>query len=311
MAGLQRLTIFQFHEQFPDEAAAEAWFERHRWPDGIRFCPDCGSTNHAIVKDRRPMPYRCRDCRAHFSVRKGTVMQHSQLPLRIWLLALYFMTVGIKGTASTRIHELLGVTQKTAWHLMHRLREGILDGVDRPFPGPVEVDETYVGGKRKNMSNAKRRELKGTGRGAVGKAAVVGVKDRASNQVCARVIQHTDAPTLQNFIAEHVDDSATVYTDDSRAYLSLPFRHESVRHSTYEYVRGDAHTNGIESFWSMFKRGYVGTFHWISPKHLHRYVREFAGRHNQRGLDTLDQMSAVAVGTVGTRLAYENWLARR
>lgn len=248
MARLQRLTIFQFHEQFPDEAAAEAWFERHRWPDSIRFCTGCGSTNHAIAKDRRPMPYRCRDCRTHFSVRKSTVMQHSQLPLGTWLLALYFMTVGIKGTASTRIHELLGVTQKTAGHLIHSLREGILEDVDRPFPGRVEVDETYVGGKRKNMSNAKRRELKGTSRGAAGKAPVVGVKDRASNQVCAQVVQHTDASTLQGFVAEHVDPSATVYTDESRAYNSLPFSHETVRHSTHEYVRGATHTNGIESF---------------------------------------------------------------
>ena len=305
MAGLRRLTLFQFFEQFPDEAEAEAWFERHRWPDGIRFCPECGSTNHAIVKNRRPMPYRCRDCRAHFSVRKGSVMQASQLPLRTWLLAIYFMTVGIKGTPSTRIHETLGVTQKTAWHLMHRIREGFSEGFDQLLPGPVEVDETYIGGKRKNFSLSRRRQYKGKGRGMLDKTPVVGVKDRSTNRVAARVLTRTDATAIYPFVDEHVDPAATIYTDESRAYLSLPYKHESVKHSAHEYVRGEAHTNGIESFWAMLKRGYIGTYHWMSPKHLHRYVREFAGRHNLRGLDTLDQMTALATGMVGRRLTYE------
>lgn len=138
---------------------------------------------------------------------------------------------------------------------------------------------------------------------------MVGIKDRTTNQVVARVVQKGDSPTLQGFVLDHVDPSATVYTDESKAYSSLPYRHETVRHSTREYVRGQAHTNGIESFWSMLKRGYMGTYHWMSPKHLHRYVKEFAGRHNLRGLDTLDQMAALANGMVGRRLTYQELIA--
>ena len=158
------------------------------------------------------------------------------------------------------------------------------------FAGPVEVDETYFGGKRRNMSNAKRKELADTGRGAVGKVAVVGVKDRATKQVSAKVVTSTDKDTLQGFVSEHTEPGATVYSDDAVAYESLPFNHATVKHSLFEYVRGDVHTNGIESLWSMLKRAHKGTFHKLSPKHLDRYVQEFAGRHNLREQDTIEQL---------------------
>ena len=137
------------------------------------------------------------------------------------------------------------------------------------------------------MSNAKRKELAGTGRGAVGKTAIVGAKDRATNQVSARVVESTDKPTLQGFVGEHTAPGATVYTDEAAAYEGMPFDHEAVKHSVAEYVRGMAHTNGMESFWSMLKRAHTGTFHKMSPKHLNRYVQEFAGKHNVRESDTL------------------------
>ena len=172
------------------------------------------------------------------------------------------------------------------------------------FAGPVEVDETYLGGKRKNMPNSVRKEL--TGRGPVGKTAVVGAKDRATNQVAAKAVQATDKATLQGFGKDHADRQATVYTDEASSYEALPFEHESVKHSVSEYVRGQAHTNGVESFWSMLKRGYYGTFHKLSPKHLDRYVQELAGRHNLREQDTIDMMGAVVLGMDGKRLMYED-----
>ena len=156
------------------------------------------------------------------------------------------------------------------------------------FSGPVEVDETYFGGKARNMHAYKRKQVI-KGRGAVGKTAVIGAKDRATNRVSAEVIGNTDQPTLQGFVAKNVEPGAKVYTDDHRGYAGLP-NHETVRHSVAEYVKGQAHTNGIESFWATLKRAHKGVFHKISPKHLQRYVNEFAGKHNVRNEDTLAQM---------------------
>ncbi len=300
------MTVMELLRMFPDDAAAERWFEEQRWPEG-RYCPDCGSTNTAVVKSRKPMPYRCRDCRGHFSVRKGTVMQSSKLGLQKWAIALYMMTTGIKGTSSMKLYREVGIRQATAWFLMQRIREGFLDGCDKPFPGPVEADETAVGGKRKNMSKAKRKEL--MGRGSVGKTIVAGVKDRPSKRVSAAVVEKTDAKTLQKFVTARTEETAMVYTDDASAYTGIAREHEAVRHSVGEYVRGEASTNGMESFWSLFKRGYHGTFHHLSEKHLDRYVREFAGRNNIRDLDTVDQMAALARGFVGKRLRYRDLVA--
>ncbi len=198
--------------------------------------------------------------------------------------------------------------------MLHRRREAWVSELGDPFDGPLEVDETHRGGKRRNMSNAKRKELAGPGRGAVGKTAVLGAKDRASNQVRAKVIEKTDTETLVPLVEDSAAQGAAVYTDEAAAYASLPtmlngIEHEAVKHSVGEYVRGKVHTNGVESVWSMRKRAHKGTFHKISPKHLDRYVQEFAGKHNLREQDTPAQMAIVALGLSGKRLKYRELIA--
>ncbi len=159
------------------------------------------------------------------------------------------------------------------------------------------------------MSNTKRKELADTGRGPVGKTAVVGVKDRATKQVAAKVVTATDAATLQGFVGEHASPGATVYTDDHGGYEGMPFTHGTVKHSLSEYVKGDIHTNGIESLWSMLKRAHKGTFHKLSPKHLDRYVQEFASRQNLREEDTIAQLAALSGGMDGKQLRYRTLIA--
>ena len=178
---------------------------------------------------------------------------------------------------------------------------------DNSFSGPVEVDESYFGGKRRNMRAAKRKAL--TGRGASGKTAVVAMKDRPSNQIRAKVVKNVDRPTLQGFVLDNSVLDAKVYADDAVAYHKLPRDLETVRHSVGEYVRGQAHINGVESFWATLKRAHKGVFHKLSPKHLQRYVNEFAGKHNVRDEDTLAQMVVVAAGLVGKRLMYRDLVA--
>ena len=299
------LSIRGLLKQFPDDDTAQAWLEEQRW-GGEPWCPHCGSFN-VRRNNHKSMPGRCaeRECRKRFSVRVGTPLQGSHLGYQTWVLAIYLLTTSLKGQSSMKLHRDLEVTQKTAWFLAHRIRDAFSEPDKGGFAGPVEVDETYIGGLRKNMSNAKRKELAGTGRGAVGKTAVVGAKDRATKQVRAKVVERTDAATLQGFVIDHAAPDVTVYSDDSTAYESLPFDHDTVKHTLSEYVRGDVHTNGIEGLWSMFKRAHKGIYHKMSPKHLDRYVQEFAGRHNFRGQDTIDQMADVVRGFEGKRLTYD------
>ena len=245
-------------------------------------------------------------CQSYFSVRTGTTIENSRLPLRKWAFAVYLYVTNLKGVSSMKLHRDLEITQKTAWFMLHRLREAWGESGLEQFAGPLEVDDTYSGGKERNKhAKSKLR----AGRGGVGKTAVVGAKDRKTNKVKATVVENTDAPTLQGFVADLAAPGATVYTDDAAAYKGMPFNHEAVRHSTGEYVRDMAHTNGIESFWAMLKRAHKGVYHKISPKHLQRYVDEFAGRHGIRNQDTIDQMNAVVAGMVGKRLGYRELVA--
>lgn len=300
----QGLSLPELFQEFPDDATAEAWFVRQRWEGGKPVCPACGHRDVQTGAAHKSMPFRCRhrECRKRFSVKTGTAMQCSNLGYQTWAIALYLVITSIKGVSSMRLRRDLKLTQKSAWHLAHRIRTAFGDDLSQMFDGPAEVDEAYFGGKEANKHADKK--LNG-GRGTVGKVAVAGVKDRETNRISAAVVDATTKRELHGFVAARVELGATLYTDEMGSYRGLP-NHETVNHGVGQYVARQAHINGMESFWAMMKRGYYGICHRMSPKHLDRYVDEFSGRHNLRCHDTLDQMAAVARGLLGRMLRYRD-----
>ena len=297
------ISLIELFEMFPDEESAERWWIESRWPAGVA-CPDCGSMNIQHRTTRKPQPYRCRDCRKDFSPKTGSVMQGSPLPYRKWVIAIYLLTTGIKGTASMKLHRDLKVSQKTAWYLAHRIRETWTDSTGGKFSGPVEADESYFGGREKNKHSKKKlRE-----NWMAGKTIVAAVKDRKTGKIRAGVVESTDGATLTGVVMDAAKPDAMVYTDEAGGYRGLP-NHETVNHSVGQYVDGQAHCNGLESFWSLMKRGYHGTYHRMSHEHLPRYIAEFAGRFNDRPRNTIDQMAAIARGLDGKRLRYADLIA--
>jgi len=298
------MALSELFRRFPDDAAAERQFEAWRWPDGP-VCSHCDSRRVSVVGSRRPMPYRCKDCRRHFSVTSGTVMHGTQLGAQTWMVGLFLIVSNPKGRSSVQLAADLGITQKSAWHLGHRIRKALAEGSLPGFEGPVEVDETYIGGKARNM-HAKQRRQRIPGPRS-GKTPVVGVKDRASNRVSARPVESTTVRDLMGVISDTTQPGAAVYTDSNPNYealTALGFRHASVLHHVGEYVRGPVSTNGVENYWSHLKRTLVGTYHYWSPEHLHRYVEEHSFRYNRRKRHVLTKMGEAAGTMDGRRLTY-------
>ncbi len=297
----ESFSLYDFFAKFPDEEAARKFFEAKRWPSGVA-CAHCGSLSVAECIGHKPMPYRCRDCRKHFSVRTGTVLTESKLPLQKWLMAMYMLTTARKGIPSTQMARELGITQKSAWFLAQRIRETWLASQGGQDMGPtVEVDETYIGGKNKNRHADKKTK----GSGSHGKAVVLGIKDRSGEVRAARVAS-AHKSVLHGYIAENVAVGSTVITDELPTYKGLSgYSHITVNHSVGEFVREMAHTNGIESFWALLKRGYYGIYHYMSAKHLHRYVGEFSFRYHTAKVGALEFMSATILRAEGLRLSYQ------
>lgn len=297
------ISLFQLFKRFPDEQRAAQWFIDQRWPDGP-ICPRCSSADIQTVRTGKPMPFRCRLCRRHFSVRTGTVMARSKISLRKWVVAIYLYSTSLKGVSSMKLHRDLDITQKSAWFMAHRIREA-LQAEDHMLEGPVEVDESYFGGRMKNRPVSQRYYQGG---GSIGKQAVAAISNRTTREVRAQALAHVNRTTLRAFIFKHVTLDAKIYTDEHVVYGGLP-NHEAVNHSVSQYVDGQAHTNGLESFWSLLKRAYHGTHHHFSPKHIQRYVDEMATRQSLRERDTTDLMGEFAARMVGKRLTFEDLTA--
>ena len=294
-------TILQMMAALPDEQSAIDHFTAIRWKNGA-FCPHCKSTRVYHFSDDRT--HKCGDCRKRFSIKVGTIFEDSKIPLRSWMLAIWLITSHKKGIASTQLAKDLGVTQKTAWFMTHRLRFAIkTQSFNRPLSGEVEADETFIGGKEKNKHAWQRT---GGKQGGAGKIAVLGMLERGG-ELRTGVTPNLSARAVQTVIRDNVAGGTALMTDEHGAFVGLndAYNHHRVNHSKGEYVRHYIlHTNGIESVWALFKRQINGTHHWLSRKHINAYLGEMTWRFNLREIGEGDRVNALLAQTAG-RLTYK------
>jgi transposase-like protein len=300
-------TLEGFTGFFNNEQACQTFFEAVRFRDG-EYCPFCGHRTIYRFKDGR---FRCGGCKKDFSIKTKTIFGESKIPLRKWFLAIYLLTSAKKGVSSVQLAKQVGVTQKTAWFMDHRIRKAMKQNPGQLF-GIIEADETYVGGKQKNKHRNKQVGCSG-GRNTEVKTPVFGALQRGGG-IRAEAVPDSRMRTLESQIVKHVKFGSTVHTDEWVGYdrVGRYFSHARINHSRGQYVRnGFVHTNGIESFWALFKRGYVGIYHWMSPKHMQRYVDEFSYRFNARHEKDFAQVFSSVVGGVatGSNLPYKTLTA--
>lgn len=294
-------SLLEAVRHYSDLDVCEAKMARMKWTDGIPECPDCSGRNIGRIASRRL--YQCRDCRKQFSVKMGTIFEDSPLGLDKWFVAVWSIANTQNGISSHELGRALKVTQKSAWFMLHRIREAMRTGSFRKLTGEVESDETFLGGRAKNMHAAKR-VAKITGRGMVGKTAVQGLLERGG-EVRTFVVPNVDANTLLPNVGWNVEAGSSVYTDAAPAYfgLSVRFLHAAVDH-VREYVRGRVHTNGLENFWSLLKRAIRGTWTHIAPFHADRYCDEQAWRFNNRTACDGARFDQLLSTVVGRRLTW-------
>lgn len=289
---IMQMSIAQWEKAFPNERACDDYLIAHRWPNGP-YCPRCGSTKVYPLATME-LKWECPDCREggayRFSHLVGTIFENTNVDLRQWFRVIHMMLTSKKGVSARQVHRVMGFgSYKTAWYMCHRIRAALVDKEFQKLMGIVEVDETFVGGKAKNRHKDKRFKGDGTGGTGSGKTPVVGAISRKGN-VVARVIADVKAETLETFVREAVSTKVDLLVTDKWVgykHLGKEFPHEILDHAKGEYVVGALHTNTIEGFWSIFKRGVVGTFHKVSAKYMPLYVAEFQFRHNNRNNENI------------------------
>lgn len=294
-------TLQEAIKYFSDELVCINFVASMRWADSA-VCPRCESKEAYFLKTRKI--WKCKSCSKQFSVKVGTIFEDSAIGLDKWLTAMWMIANCKNGVSSYEIHREIGISQKSAWFVLHRIRKAMENGSIEKLSGTVEVDETFIGGKAKNMHKSKREKLI-QGRGSVGKTAIMGLLER-KGKVKAKVVEKVDRETLHSEVKDNVEQGSNLFTDEWRSYRGLDenYIHEVINHSI-EYVRDHVHTNGIENFWSLLKRTIKGTYVSVEPFHLERYLAEQTFRFNERKGNNLDRFLQVVKGVSGKRLTYK------